>query len=89
MHRKVVSFSIDEDTHKKLKELCSETERQTSWVIKTALTHYFNELEDYDIALTRLMDSSDKIISSSELRRELGLQDRLQKQRIKRLKKIA
>lgn len=89
MNRKVVSFSIDEDTYKKLKGYCSETERQLSWIIKKSILNYFEELEDYNIALKRLMDNKDKLISSKQLRRKLGLQNNLQEQRIKRLKKAA
>lgn len=74
MHRKVMSFSIDEDTYAKLKQFCAQTERQVSWIIKKALLNYFEEMQDYNVALKRLADEKDKIVSSKELRKKLGLQ---------------
>lgn len=74
MQRKVMSFSIDADTYAKLKQFCHETERQVSWIVRKALLNYFDEARDYNIALKRLMDKKDKVISSKELRKKLGLQ---------------
>ena len=47
----------------------------TVWrfIIKSALVQYLDEYIDYQIALDRLKDKDDKIITSEDLRKELGI----------------
>lgn len=73
MGRKILSISIDNETLNKLNNLCKQTERQRSWLIKKAIVNLFEELEDYEIALKRLSDPADKIISHTEMRKRLAL----------------
>ena len=42
-------------------------------MIKKALENYLNEYADYQIALDRLNDKDDEIITSKDLRLTLGL----------------
>jgi RHH-type rel operon transcriptional repressor/antitoxin RelB len=42
-------------------------------LIKKALENYLEEYEDYQIAMERLHDKDDEIISPAELRRKLGI----------------
>lgn len=64
---------IDETVSRSLEKICKQLERPKSYVVKKALESYFNEYAEYQIALDRLNDKNDRIISPSELRNTLGL----------------
>ena len=56
-----------------LNKLCEIIERPKTFIIKKALENYLNEYADYQIALDRLNDKDDEIITSKNLRLTLGL----------------
>lgn len=56
---------------KKLDEVCKETQRDKTFIFLKALEKYFEEYVDYQIALDRLNDKDDPIISSREMRKRL------------------
>ena len=64
---------IDDAVSSSLEKMRKNTERPISFIVKKALKNYFSEYADYQIALDRLRDKDDKVISSSELREKLGL----------------
>lgn len=66
-----VSVRISDDLSKKLDELAKETERSRSFLIQKALEAYLEELADLQIALDRLNDVTDPIISMEDIRKEL------------------
>jgi len=68
-----VSVRISDDLVKKLDDLAKETERSRSFLIQKALEAYLDELADYQIALDRLHDVTDPIISIEEMRKELDV----------------
>ena len=68
---KVINFRIPEDLLKKLEIVSKETERNKSYIIRKALEYYLNEYMDYLIAINRLNDKNDKIISYEEMRKRL------------------
>jgi RHH-type rel operon transcriptional repressor/antitoxin RelB len=68
-----VSVRISDDLVKRLDELAKETERSRSFLIQKALEAYLDELADLQIALDRLRDVTDPIISIDEMREELDL----------------
>ena len=68
---KVINFRIPEDLLKKLEIVSKETERNKSYIIRKALEYYLNEYMDYLIAINRLNDKDDKIISYKEMRKRL------------------
>lgn len=68
-----VSVRISDDLVKRLDELAKETERSRSFLIQKALEAYLDELADLQIALDRLRDVTDPIISVDEMREELDL----------------
>ena len=68
---KVINFRIPEDLLKKLEIVSKETERNKSYIIRKALEYYLNEYMDYLIAINRLNDKDDKIISYEEMRKRL------------------
>ncbi|HLA28151.1 MAG TPA: ribbon-helix-helix domain-containing protein [Syntrophales bacterium] len=53
--------------------IAKETERPRSFIIQKALESYIEDFADLQIALDRLHDKSDPIISSKELRESLDL----------------
>jgi len=68
---KVINFRIPEDLAKKLDIVSKETERNKSYIIRKALEYYLDEYVDYLIAINRLNDKSDKIISYKEMRKRV------------------
>lgn len=72
-----ISFSIrlPESTARALEEVAKETDRPKSYLIIKALDAFLSEYADYQIALDRLRDQKDLIISSAELRKRLGRKD--------------
>ena len=68
-----VSVRISDDLVKKLDDLAKETERSRSFLIQKALEAYLDELADYQIALDRLHDVTDPIISLDEMRKKLDV----------------
>ncbi len=68
-----ISIRLPEDLSKKLDELARATERPKTFLIREAIEAYLTEYGDYRLALDRLLDKDDEIISGSELRKRLGL----------------
>ena len=68
-----ISLRIPDDVYKKLKALCSDLDRNRSYLIKKAIEQYINDHIDYRMALDRLKVKDDKILSSKELRKKLGI----------------
>ncbi|MBI4257751.1 MAG: ribbon-helix-helix protein, CopG family [Thaumarchaeota archaeon] len=73
-----VSIRLPEDMSKRLKKLAKTLERPKTYIIKKALQEYIEEYEDYLIALHRLSDKEDAIITQEELVSKLGSQNSLQ-----------
>ena len=69
----LLSFRLPEDLAKRLDDLSKSIDRPKTYIIRKALQEYFNEYEDYLIALERLNDKDDRIVSEKELRESLGL----------------
>jgi len=68
-----ISIRIPESMADSLEEVSNETERSKSYLIQQAIRQFLQEQADLQIALDRLNDNSDKIISADEMRREFGL----------------
>lgn len=68
-----VSVRISSDIVKRLDDLAKETERSRSFLIQKALEAYLDELADLQIALDRLRDATDPIISIDEMRKGLDV----------------
>ena len=56
-----------------LNGIAKETERPRSFIIQKALESYIEDFADLQIALDRLHDKSDTMISGKKLRESLGL----------------
>ena len=70
---KAISIRLDEHVLKELEVLSKATERSRTFLINEAIMTYIAEYGDYRIALDRLLDKDDELISGSELRRRLGI----------------
>ena len=62
-----VSVRLPEDEAKRLDELAKSLDRPKTYKVTKALREYLEEYEDYLIALHRLNDKDDKVISGKEL----------------------
>jgi RHH-type rel operon transcriptional repressor/antitoxin RelB len=68
-----VSIRLPDVLAKELDQIADETERPRSFHIQKALESYIKDFADVQIALDRLRDQKDPVISSRELRKSLGL----------------
>lgn len=68
-----ISVRIPDELASKLSEIAKETERPKSFHIQKALEAYLSELADLQVALDRLHDTSDPVISIQDMRKELEL----------------
>jgi RHH-type transcriptional regulator, rel operon repressor / antitoxin RelB len=68
-----VSVRLPKDLAKRLDGIAKETERPRSFIIQKAIEAYIEDVADLQIALDRLHDTSDPIVSSKEMRKSLGL----------------
>ncbi|MCP5053136.1 MAG: ribbon-helix-helix protein, CopG family [bacterium] len=71
-----VSEKLPKEVLKRLDAIATERNRKRGDILKEALELYLNEWEDCKIAIARLQDSSDEIVTEEEflgeLKEELG-----------------
>jgi RHH-type rel operon transcriptional repressor/antitoxin RelB len=70
-----VSLRLPEEMAQALDDLAMATERPRTYLILKALETYLAEYADYQVALDRLRDKDDPVISSAEMRRRLAGKD--------------
>jgi RHH-type rel operon transcriptional repressor/antitoxin RelB len=68
-----ISIRISEDLAKQLDFIARETDRPRSYIVQKALESYLDDYADLQIALDRLRDKGDEVISGKELRKKIGL----------------
>ena len=68
-----ISIRLPDVIAKKLSRVAKETERSRSFVITKAVETYLDDTADFQVAMDRLRDTSDPLISSSDMRKSLGL----------------
>ena len=68
-----ISVRLPADLAKRLDGVARETERPRSYIVEKALESYLEDYADLQIALDRLHDKTDKVVSGKELRKSLGL----------------
>jgi len=56
-----------------LNQIAEETERSRSFHVQKALENYIEDFADVQIAIDRLRDPRDSVVSSRDLRKSLGL----------------
>jgi RHH-type rel operon transcriptional repressor/antitoxin RelB len=62
-----VSIRLPNDVAKRLDELAKSLDRPKTYIVTKALREYLEEYEDYLIALHRLNDKDDQVVSEKEL----------------------
>ena len=67
-----VSLRLSEEIVDQLNDIANSIDRSKSFLIKKAIEQYLEEYADYQIALDRLNDKDDQIISSKEMRKLLA-----------------
>lgn len=68
-----ISIRIPDALAAKLAEIAEETERPKSFHIQKAIESYLNEMADLQVALDRLQDTTDPVISIKDMRKDLGV----------------
>ena len=68
-----ISVRLPEKIARALEDLAKTTERPKTFLIRKALESYLAEYGDYQIALDRLRDKDDAVMSGAALRSQLGL----------------
>ena len=66
-----LSVRIPEKLSRELNTVAKITERSRSFLIQKALESYLEEQADIQIALDRVHDTTDRIISIEEMRKEI------------------
>ena len=69
---KSVSVRLADETARALEKLARSTDRPKTYFIEKALESYLADQADYQVALDRLRDKDDPVISSAELRKRIG-----------------
>jgi len=70
-----ITVRIPDEMAEGLEALAKALDRPRSYLVKKAMEVYLDEYADYLLALERLQDKDDHVISSGELRKQLAIQD--------------
>ena len=68
-----ISIRLPKVLADQIDSIAKETERPRSFIIQKALESYMEDYADLQVALDRLHDKTDPVISDKELRKSLGL----------------
>lgn len=68
-----LSVRLPDDLAHNLENIAKETKRSKSFHIQRALETYMENFADLQVALDRLQDQTDPIVSSEEMRKNLGI----------------
>jgi RHH-type rel operon transcriptional repressor/antitoxin RelB len=68
-----ISIRLPDELADHLKGIAKETDRPRSYIIQKAIEVYLEDYSDLQVALDRLRDKTDSVITSKELRKSLGL----------------
>ena len=70
---RAISIRLPDKLSHALESVADATERTKTYLVRRAVETYLAEYADYQIALDRLRDKDDAVISKKELRTRLGL----------------
>ncbi len=68
-----ISIRLPDDIAERLDSVARETERSRSFIVQKAVESYLEDCADLQVALDRLRNSSDSVISSADMRKSLGV----------------
>ena len=66
---KMVALRLPDDMTDKLEKCAKQLHRTKSFIIRKSIGTYIDDYVDYQIALDRLNDKDDEIISAKEMRK--------------------
>lgn len=69
---KSITLRLPEKVLEEIESLAKDLDRSKTYLIKQAIETYLEEYADYQIALDRLNDKDDEILTDEELRDCLG-----------------
>jgi RHH-type rel operon transcriptional repressor/antitoxin RelB len=67
-----ITVRLPDDIAEGLEALAKALDRPRSYIVKKAMEIYLSEYADYSLALERLQDKDDRVISSGDLRKRLA-----------------
>ena len=70
-----ITVRVPDNLVDQLDELAVSLDRSRAYLVKKAMELYLSEYADYLIALERLRDKDDDILSSQEMKDLLGISD--------------
>lgn len=62
----VIPLRIDDDIAKQLTRIAHDLKRSKSYIIREAIKEYIEDTVDYEIALSRMKDKNDEILTAAE-----------------------
>ncbi len=68
-----ISIRLPKTIAEQLSAIAEETERPRSYIIQKALEAYIEDYADLQVALDRLHNKTDPVVSGKDLRKSLGL----------------
>ena len=68
-----ISVRLPEELTEGLARVAKAVDRPKTFLVRKAIEAYLSEYADYQIALDRLRDKTDPIVSSAELKKKLCL----------------
>ena len=69
---KSISVRLPDDTARALEELSRASDRPKTYFVEKALDSYLAEAAEYQVALDRLRDRHDPVLSAAELKKRIG-----------------
>ena len=73
MTKQAISITLDKLLIQQIDHLATDTDRPRSWFIERAISSYLEDLTDAEIALQRLHDDQDTILSSEDIKKKLNV----------------
>lgn len=70
---RAISIRIPDELADQLEGVAKETDRPRSYIVQKALESYLEDIADLQIALDRLRNTGDSVVTSAEMRKSLGL----------------
>ncbi|MBL0174361.1 MAG: ribbon-helix-helix protein, CopG family [Ignavibacteria bacterium] len=68
-----ISIRLPKHLAEQLESIARDTERSRSFIIQKAIEAYLDDRAELQIALDRLHDTADPVVSGKALRKSLGL----------------
>lgn len=68
-----ISVRLPKGLADQLDSIAKDTERPRSFIVQKALEAYIEDYADLQVALDRLRDKGDELVSSKDMRKSLGI----------------